>query len=309
MWHTVDGERILKGHQAALVQAIIDTCIDTLHSRSTFSRSPRWAPPSNASAITQLPSKTGDGHQHLANFSHSFEEASFHTGVDLFDALDTDEQLGCIHLIAKCLLTPYRMTQPVAAIHDATIAALFTCLKQNVEVELLNDLHENSDDDRHSEDQASNAGETSECSDSDSVATCWRQLVYDAWREDEMHPQDQSPSVDSHQTGETRNASETSSHVSNAEPNGQQLESHDFRLVNFLHWETMIDELSGLLLFDRDFELADQFLDASPIAGRHAKLQLGITNDYFIQGPPLVPAGGFDDLLWETRELVRSNPR
>ncbi|MDM4018385.1 hypothetical protein [Roseiconus lacunae] len=49
------------------------------------------------------------------------------------------------------------------------------------------------------------------------------------------------------------------------------------------HYYSLIDLLAGRLIDDRDFEMADTFLDLDPDVASELKSTMGISDDYFIQ--------------------------
>ncbi len=51
-------------------------------------------------------------------------------------------------------------------------------------------------------------------------------------------------------------------------------------------WEDAVEVLANEILWDRDFELADGFLDEQPDIARQRKRLLGISDQYFIQPAP-----------------------
>jgi hypothetical protein len=75
------------------------------------------------------------------------------------------------------------------------------------------------------------------------------------------------------------------------------------------NWTTLVDRLADCWLPDRDYELAELFLDADPSQSMVVKEQLGIHNDYFITTVDDPGDGLFEDMLSETRKLVRQKPR
>ncbi|TWU58445.1 hypothetical protein Poly51_12230 [Rubripirellula tenax] len=74
-------------------------------------------------------------------------------------------------------------------------------------------------------------------------------------------------------------------------------------------WEDLIDVLSSVVLWDRDFEMADSFLDSDPGLSQQRRKLLGIDQDYFTSvAPDPRPEEAFA-LVSRTREIVRLKPR
>ena len=74
-------------------------------------------------------------------------------------------------------------------------------------------------------------------------------------------------------------------------------------------WEDAVDMMVGAILWDRDFEMADGFLDADPGVSDHRLKLLGIDRDYFTDvAPDPRPSEAFA-MIRETRDIVRLKPR
>ena len=74
-------------------------------------------------------------------------------------------------------------------------------------------------------------------------------------------------------------------------------------------WEDVVDVLASAVLWDRDYELVDGFMDENPSAARHRKKLLGIHDNYFVE-PPLDPTVSQTRLLLaQTRSLVARRAR
>jgi hypothetical protein len=74
-------------------------------------------------------------------------------------------------------------------------------------------------------------------------------------------------------------------------------------------WETLIDSLSDAVLWDRDFEMAESFLDVDPGVSQQRRRLLGIDEDYFTTVAPDPRPGEVFSLVSKTREIVRAKPR
>lgn len=69
-------------------------------------------------------------------------------------------------------------------------------------------------------------------------------------------------------------------------------------------WEDWIDYLVSSILWDRDFEFADSFLDANPDSARIRRHALGIEDDYFVSPAPDPTPAQLTRLIAQTRQLV-----
>ena len=74
-------------------------------------------------------------------------------------------------------------------------------------------------------------------------------------------------------------------------------------------WEYLVESLCDAILWDRDFELADSFLDDDPGVSHHRRQLLGIDDDYFIRITPDPRLEEVYQLVWRTHEIIRAKPR
>ncbi len=74
-------------------------------------------------------------------------------------------------------------------------------------------------------------------------------------------------------------------------------------------WERVVDYLADVVLWDRDFEFTDTFLDMDPEILRERRQMLGIEHDYFTQIAPDPRPAELAELVSATRRIVRQKPR
>lgn len=74
-------------------------------------------------------------------------------------------------------------------------------------------------------------------------------------------------------------------------------------------WENLVEWLADNILWDRDYEIADCFLDVAPDKAQHRKLLLGIDDEYFTAIAPDPLPEEVPRLLTETQRLARRYPR
>ncbi len=74
-------------------------------------------------------------------------------------------------------------------------------------------------------------------------------------------------------------------------------------------WEDWVDCLAEAVLWDRDFEMAETFLDVDPGISQQRRRLLGIEEDYFTQVAPDPRPAEVLRLASMTREIVRIKPR
>ena len=74
-------------------------------------------------------------------------------------------------------------------------------------------------------------------------------------------------------------------------------------------WEDLIEHLTDAVLWDRDFEMADSFLDIDPGVSQQRRRLLGIDDDYFTRVAPDPKPSEVPNLVSRTRDIVRRKPR
>ncbi|TWT53708.1 hypothetical protein Pla22_13400 [Rubripirellula amarantea] len=74
-------------------------------------------------------------------------------------------------------------------------------------------------------------------------------------------------------------------------------------------WEDVVDILATAVLWDRDFEMTDGFLDEDPYISSHRRKLLGIDHDYFTDVPQDPKPEVAHRLIRETRGLLRLRAR
>lgn len=78
---------------------------------------------------------------------------------------------------------------------------------------------------------------------------------------------------------------------------------------NLAAWRVEVFDLADLVLWDRDWELADVFMDSAPEAATMVRRHLGIDEDYFVAVPPLATKRTLTTARRTIEELVRRKPR
>ncbi len=114
----------------------------------------------------------------------------------------------------------------------------------------------------------------------------WRTLAWNAW-------------IESTGCGSEGDAEAESFH---SFPLDEQCTDHD-------KWSLIVECLADRILWDRDFEICDTFLDAKPEASQLKKQLLGIDDDYFTAVAPEPKLGKQLDTIDAIRQLVRQKPR
>jgi hypothetical protein len=233
MWHTSRGDRTLHGDEAALVSRAIEVMVAAL----------------------------------LMHVDEDFEEDApdCESGIAIYDRCRPSQRLGLLHQVAHFLLTDTDRSLPLSALTDATVAAIFVEVRDQIAIEIG---------------FAPNPQTEAEAS--------WREMVLAAHhsvfpnRLDENRLDEDDGLLD----GSLAAASE-----------------------DLPAWETMVNELCDSILWDRDFEMAESFLDVDPGVSRHRRRLLGIDDDYFTAVAPDPRLGEVLVLASRTRDIVRGKPR
>lgn len=247
MWPTSTGNRTLEGAEATLVSAAVLVMLDSLDER--------LCDEDDEDAIEPT--------------------ADMQLGIAVFDSLTVPQRIATLHHVAKYLLTDeLPESEDTSAVDDATIAAIYSEVQDQVTIEIGLDLQE-SETERMQRLRYSPTRQTAP------QPTHWRSLVLAAY----------------HQL----NTSEEED-----EEIGIPRSEYDASLTL---WEDLIDSLASAILWDRDFELIDGFLDEDPSSARHRRKLLGIHENYFVQ-PPLDPTTNQTRLLLaQARSLASRRPR
>jgi hypothetical protein len=230
MWHTSRGDRTLRGQEALLVQTSIDIMVDAL----------------------------------LVHIDEEFEDAAAdcESGVAVYDALSASQRIALLHDVAKYLLTDTETTLPLSAPLEATIAAIFVEVRDQVAIEI--DF----------------------LSGGDNPEPAWRRAVLAAYRSIVLAPDDE------YVAGEFI-----------------EMDLPDESCDEIHAWEYLVDGLTDAILWDRDFEMADGFLDVDPGVSNQRRRLLGISEDYFTSIAPDPRPDEVFHLISRTRDIVRAKPR
>jgi len=245
MWPTSDGDRMLRGPEAILLANTIDVMIDQLSDYVEY----------------------GDESQ------QEIYAAVCQTGISVFDSLTISQRIAVLHHAALQLLTDAPFPHDsLSAIDDATIAAIYAEVRDQIEIEIDFYQSDFSEADGFSRSPADDRLPLEPMAD-----VQWRRMVHNAC-------------LDLLDEGSWSDV------VTDAQ----------LARVELNEWEVWVDCLASAILWDRDFEFAETFLDADPEAARQRRKTLGICDDYFVMPAPDPSGDQIDKLVDKTRELVRS---
>jgi len=215
--------------------------------------------------------------QYVEDFEEEFSYSG-ETGISVFDSLTLPQRLGLLHEVARHLLTPTESALPLSASTEAAVAAIFSELRDQVAIEI-----ELGDD-------TGNLPASSSC-DRDSELgedATWRELVLAAHRS---------------LFGRTGDSNEDS------EFNEGEILRPAADCRDLEAWEDLIEHLTDAILWDRDFEMSDAFLDSDPKVSQQRRRLLGINDDYFTHVAPDPLPDEVRRLVTFTQEIVRRKPR
>lgn len=212
--------------------------------------------------------------------------ADCESGIDVYDRMTVCQRIGCLHEVAHFLLRDTDQPMPLSAASEATVAAIFVEIRDQTAVEI--DLFGNAVDSQPE----------------------WRKMVLAAYRS-------VAPDRSNEFSGNRNEFSGNRLEEADQDEEGIEFENHvDGPALNvsptcqdLAVWEDMIDALSGVILWDRDFEIADSFLDIDPGVSHHRRKLLGISDDYFTAVAPDPRPDQAFELVSSTRALVRRKPR
>lgn len=200
------------------------------------------------------------------------ETAPWQFGIAVFDLLSAGQRLAVLNAIARHLLTETDETLPLSATTEAAVGAVFEEIRDQIVMEI-----ETTDPDQP---QLYPLGPEADCADGRGL---WRHRALAAY-------------------AQVRSSFPEMADGDEAIP--ESVGDTDLR-----RWETVIERLADAILWDRDYEMAECFLDAAPEAARHRRSLLGIADDYYTSIAPDPRPQEIPALLNATRALTRARPR
>ena len=197
-----------------------------------------------------------------------------YSGIRLFDDLTPSQRVALLHDVTEHLLTPTDAPLSLSAHAEAAVAAIFVEVRDQVAIEI--DLFPDG----------------SQSNQSDEVADyTWRQLVLAAHECVFVSPQDvEDVDLD-------------------VEPFPDDIELPDKDCTDIQQWEWIIESLTDAILWDRDYEMADSFLDVDPGVSQQRRRLLGIDDNYFTQVAPDPSGTEAIRLAERAQAIVRRKPR
>jgi len=190
-------------------------------------------------------------------------------GIVAYDSLTISQRIALLHDVATYLLTDTDKVLALSAELEAAVAAIFVEIRDQVAIEI-----------------------NFPSIDDNQIGPTWRTLVRAAY-----------VSAFADAIGDHYQSSDSGE----LPPSSQNLPSPQSRDIG--QWEFLIESLSDAILWDRDFEMADSFLDDDPDVSQHRQRLLGIDDEYFTSIAHDPRPDEVYRLVSRTREIVRAKPR
>ena len=200
-------------------------------------------------------------------------------GVALFDELTPTEQVSVIQQVAAHLLTRTPQTLELTAVNEAAAYAIFRTIATEIEIEI--DVE-----------NLPGLGEYGPVVEEDEPKwqVHWRSQVLQAYRA--CNPQ-----------------------RAIGPRNDQELEDGEAWTLptadcsEFDQWESLVESLADRVLWDRDFEIADSFLDTEPAKAAAMKQALGVDDGYYTDVAPELRREQIQPMLDSVRAITHRKPR
>ncbi len=217
--------------------------------------------------------------------------------VPLFDQLTTSEQLAVLRQITEHLFTPTAETLAPSAVIEAGVYAIFQTLRQFIEEEIDQqrlglDEDELDQDDWYSDRTPSLRMRT---------LTAYHECFSDEDFGDDEGICDEDGFDDADGFGE-----EDLADVDLGFAGSEKLTAYS---QDMDQWNDVIESLADQILCDRDFEMADDFLDLDPPLATAMKDSLGIRTDYYSDVAADVRAEQIEETITAIRKITHPKPR
>jgi hypothetical protein len=262
MWHTPTGNRIIAGAEAELIRASVGVIV-------------------------------GD----LVRAARGQDDCWFDAGIDIFDALPVSQKLAALEQVARHLFTFTREPLPLTAVNESVIGAIFENVRQQVELEVMQQ-------DPYREDWY--YGECEEES--------WRATDGEPWAGQELYGEEFATFEDTGGVPECGWRERVLAAAAELRELGAFGElSHgiwpEACCTDIYRWDLLIESLADCILWDRDYEMAEAFLDDDPEQAAAKKMMLGIDEDYFTGLAPDPRDEQLGDVVASITRLTRAKPR
>lgn len=230
--------------------------------------------------------------EELLRAEHLHDDNGFDSGIEIFDALPVSQKLASLEQVMRYLLTDTLAPLPLTAVNEAVVGVIFENVRQQVEMEVMRQ-------DPYRDDWFSQEAEDEEP---------WRlQLRWSDESGDGVEPFD-------YRWREWVLAAAAQVRDSGLRDQGdcEALCSEEWptRGCTDIHaWDILIECLADCILWDRDYEMAEAFLDDDPEHATAKKNMLGIHPDYFTGLAPDPRDEELGTVVDSIEQLMRAKPR
>ncbi|MCD0460517.1 hypothetical protein [Roseiconus lacunae] len=202
------------------------------------------------------------------------DESPWEYGVTLFDELSWQQQLALLDRLARGLLEVTEDTVELTGINEAGIAAVYQNVSQQIELEI--------------ELQSVSPPE---------VRCQWRQAALNVYLENKVIEAGWRSDCNVHK--HVALESSENSVIEDLAPDCDQVD----------RWQWLIECLADRILWDRDFDLVEEMIDAPPERAAAMRAALGITPGYYTAIAPDPTETQIDTLFDSLQKRTGGKPR
>ncbi len=209
-------------------------------------------------------------------------------GISVFDNLNPPQQLAVLHAVATHLLMETEESLPLSATNEGAVGAIFEEIRDQIIMEIETSREDMPSGDGFPGGLQSELRAFQRASDWAAAPPSWRQRVLEAFHMT-LQSEGSEEALEAWQTGEIfpRCAADR----------------------EMARWEMVIESIADTILWDRDYEMSESFLDAAPELAKQRRELLGIDDEYYTAIAPDPTVDQIPRLLGSTRAIVRRRPR
>lgn len=207
------------------------------------------------------------------------DEKFWNFGVFAFDELTSTQQLTVLGQVATHLLTETPEPLELSAVNESAVYSIFRVLASEIETEIESEI----DIDHISGLDAQ----------SKEWLTEWRKSALAAYHQTMGEPVIEEPLPADCMFGD----------MEDDEP------PLTVDCSEFARWESVTEQLADQILWDRDFDMAGEFLDAQPAQAALLKQHMGIEPDYYTSVASDVLPEQIESQLTSIRKLTHRKPK
>jgi len=205
------------------------------------------------------------------NVRYDDEDLLFEFDVESFNRLTSTEQVTVVERLARYLLYETSDTPELTAINEAAVYAIFKTLAVEIEIEI--DVED----------------ETQPAVYGPEWKVYWRSRTLSAYHECFADGLDEE-------------------HWEAGEIESEWAVPRSAASQNLDQWVSMTEDLADRILWDRDFEMAESFLDLAPEKAAALKHAMGIESDYYISVADDLTPSDIQVALHRIRQITHQKP-